>query len=166
MASEPVQIRQATLDDLDGIDLLQIANQKNVGGTLSVRLSRDWIQNTIQTMPVMVAIHQETVDGFLFMSTPEMNASVPIINAMLEAYPLAVDTFVSGPICISESMRGHGLAHQLFLELGRIRPGLKCACFIRRDNLPSIRAHLKMGMREVGSFFYNHADHAIFTYTV
>ena len=166
MTDNHIQIRRATETDLQGIDLLQAANQQNVGGTLSAYMSRDWILEAIRTMPVIVAQQDNTLVGFLFISTPGMNRGIPIVKAMLNAFPLPTDTLISGPICISASMRGRGLAHQLFLELGRIRPGLKCACFIRRDNTPSIRAHQKMGMKEVASFPFHDADHAIFTYTV
>ena len=165
MENETTIIRRAVDADLDGILSLQAANQHSVGGQLSAGIPPTVLAEMIQSMPVIVAVVDERVVGFLIISTAAMNQELPIVGAMLKAYPISDGAFVAGPICVSTDMRGRGLAHELFKELGRIRPGLRCVNFIRRDNLSSIRAHMKIGWQEVGDFVFNQADHAIFTYT-
>ena len=91
MTDNHIQIRRATETDLQGIDLLQAANQQNVGGTLSAYMSRDWILEAIRTMPVIVAQQDNTLVGFLFISTPGMNLGIPIVKAMLDAFPDGCD---------------------------------------------------------------------------
>jgi predicted GNAT family acetyltransferase len=97
-------------------------------------------------------------------STREMNADVPIISAMLAAYPGATDAYVYGPICVSAEERGKGLAQAMFTELQRLLPGREGILFIRRDNLASRRAHAKMEMHEVASFVFNGNDYVALSY--
>jgi len=40
----------------------------------------------------------------------------------------------------------------LFAELRERLPERECVAFVRRDNAASLRAHLKMGMKDVASF--------------
>jgi len=165
MANETPIIRRSVDADLVGILALQTANQQSVGGHLSAGIPSTVLAKMIESMPVIVAVVDERVVGFLIISTVAMNAGIPIVEEMLKAYPISGETYVAGPICVSADMRGKGVAHELFKELSRVRPGLQCVNFIRRDNLPSIRAHLKIGWKEVGEFVFNQADHVIFTYT-
>jgi predicted GNAT family acetyltransferase len=97
-------------------------------------------------------------------STREMNADVPIIRAMLAAYPGATDAYVYGPICVSAEERGQGLAQAMFAELQRLLPGREGILFIRRDNPASLRAHAKMGMHEVAGFVFNENEYVALSY--
>jgi hypothetical protein len=84
---------------------------------------------------------------------------VPIIQAMLRAYPGPPDAYLYGPICIAGSERGQDLAAALMAALAARLPGRQGITFIRRDNTRSMRAHSKIGMREVAEF--THGDAAI-----
>jgi predicted GNAT superfamily acetyltransferase len=159
-----VDISRATEIDLDGIMELQSANQPERGGTLSASLPRSRIAEMMRAMPLIVARRGERVTGFLLTSTREMNADVPIISAMLSAYPGATDAYVYGPICVSSGERGKGLAQAMFAELQRLLPGREGILFIRRDNPASLRAHAKMGMREVAGFAFNGNDYVALSY--
>jgi len=44
-------------------------------------------------------------------------------------------------------------------------PGREGILFIRRDNASSLRAHAKMGLREVAEFTYAGAAHAVLSYS-
>jgi predicted GNAT superfamily acetyltransferase len=159
-----VDIRRAAETDLDGIMELQAANQPERGGTLSASLPRSRIAEMMHTMPLIVARCSGRIAAFLMTSTREMNADVPIIRAMLTAYPGATDAYVYGPICVSAEDRGKGLAQAMFAELQRVLPGREGILFIRRDNRASLRAHAKMGMHEVASFVFNGNDHVVLSY--
>lgn len=73
--------------DIDGILALQDANQMANGGTLSARLPRDRILAMKQAMPLIVARRANEVVGFLMTTTRAMNADIPIVQAMFDAYP-------------------------------------------------------------------------------
>ena len=159
-----VDIRRATENDLDGIMALQAANQPERGGTLSASLPRSRIIAMMRAMPLIVARCSGRITGFLMTSTREMNADVPIIRAMLAAYPGATDAYVYGPICVSAEERGKGLAQAMFAEVQRLLPGREGILFIRRDNPASLRAHARMGMHEVAGFVFNGNDYVALSY--
>jgi predicted GNAT superfamily acetyltransferase len=159
-----VDIRRATEIDLDGIMELQSANQPERGGTLSASLPRSRIATMMRAMPLIVARCRGRITGFLLTSTREMNADIPIIRAMLAAYPGATDAYVYGPICVSAEERAKGLAQAMFAELQRLLPGREGILFIRCDNPASLRAHANMGMHEVAGFVFNGNDYVVLSY--
>lgn len=150
-----MDISRATEADLDGIMELQAANQPERGGTLSASLPRSRIAKIMCAMPLIVARRSGRIIGFLMSSTREMNADVPIIGAMLAAYSGSPDAYVYGPICVSAEERGKGLAQAMFAELQRLLPGREGILFIRLDNPASLRAHARMGMREVAGIVFD-----------
>lgn len=164
MATHGVNIGTATEVDLDGIVELQAANQPERGGMLSASLPRARIAEMIRGRPLIVARRSGRVVAFLMNSTREMNDDVPIIRAMLEAYPGTADAYVYGPICVTEEERGKGLAEAMFTQLRRVERGREGILFIRRDNPASLRAHTKMGMREVAGFVFGGTEYVILSY--
>ena len=159
MASSDYEIALATRADIAGILDVQEQNLRERGGTLSVRFSREWFESALADMPVLVARKAGQVVGYLVSSSPAAQSHVPIIQAMLRAYPGAPDAYLYGPICIAESERGQNLPAALMSALGERLPGREGITFIRRDNTRSMRAHAKIGMREVAEL--THGDAAI-----
>jgi predicted GNAT superfamily acetyltransferase len=159
-----VSIGRATEADLDGIMELQAANQPERGGSLSAQFPRSRVAEMVLGRPLIVARRDGGVVAFLMNSTREMNDDVPIVRAMLEAYPGGADAYVYGPICVKEEERGNGLAQAMFTELRRLEPGGEGILFIRRDNPASLRAHTKMGMREVAGFVFGGVDYVVLSY--
>jgi predicted GNAT superfamily acetyltransferase len=159
-----VDIGRATEVDLDGIMELQAANQPERGGMLSASLSRSRVAGMMRGRPLIVARRGGRVVAFLMTSTREMNADVPVIRAMLDAYPGTADAYVYGPVCVQEEERGRGLAQAMFAELRRLERGREGILFIRRDNPASLHAHTRMGMREVAGFVFDGVDYAVLSY--
>jgi predicted GNAT superfamily acetyltransferase len=149
------------MSDLDGIVALQAANQPERGGTLSTCLPPARIAEMMNKMPLIVARRDGRVAGYLMTSTREMNADVPVINAMLAVYPGTADAYVYGPICVDAGARGKGLAQAMFSELRRLVPMREGILFIRRDNPASLRAHEKMGMRQVAGFVFGGSEFVV-----
>jgi len=150
--------------DLDGIVELQAANQPEQGGTLSASLPHSRIAEMMREMPLIVARRGDCIAGFLMTSTRAMNADVSIIRAMLAAYSGTSDAYVYGPVCVDAEERGKGLAQAMFSELRRLAPAREGILFIRRDNSASLRAHAKMGMREVANFVFGGNEFAVLSY--
>ncbi|MFN3440109.1 MAG: GNAT family N-acetyltransferase [Acidovorax sp.] len=164
MSSNTVEIGRASEADLDGILALQAANQADQGGTLSGTMARSTIAEMMREMPLIVARRDGRVVGFLMAGSRVMAAGVPIIQAMLAAYPGAHDAYVYGPICVAAEARGAGLAQAMFDALRRLAPSREGILFIRRDNMASLRAHEKMGMKEVGEFGLGGNVFSVFSY--
>jgi L-amino acid N-acyltransferase YncA len=163
MKVEP-EIGLAGPPDVDRILELQRGNLPDRGGALSVEFSRDWFTRAVAAMPVIVARRQGSVVGFLVSSPFAAHADVPIVQAMRRAYAGAANAYLYGPICIAASERGRGLAGRLFTALRRELPDREGVLFIRRDNLPSLQAHAKMGMRQVAEFTHDDAVHVVLAY--
>jgi hypothetical protein len=49
-------------------------------------------------------------------------------------------------------------------ERGATLPERECVAFVRRDNAASLRAHLKMGMKDVASFEHDGVAHAVLAF--
>ncbi len=52
----------------------------------------------------------------------------------------------------------------MFAALRAHLPGREGILFIRRDNEASVRAHAKMGMREIARFEYGGAEFVVLSY--
>lgn len=165
MTNSKADIVRASMNDLDGIVALQAANQPERGGTLSANLSYSRISAMMRDMPLIVVRRGDRITGYLMTSSRAMNADVPVISAMLAAYPGTVDAYVYGPICVSAEERGKGLAQAMFSELRRLEPAREGILFIRRDNAASLRAHAKMGMNKVAEFEFGENKFAVFSYS-
>ena len=160
-----VDIDGATADDVDGILDLQARNQPSRGGTLSASLPRERVLAMMGDLPAIVARRDGRLVGYLLSCSRTTNADVPVIRAMLDAYPgAAPDAYVYGPICVDEAERGKGLAAAMFRELRRRLPGREGILFIRRDNAASLSAHAGMGMREVAGFTHGGGAFAVLAY--
>lgn len=164
MTTHETIVSKADEADLDGILALQAANQTAQGGSLSASLPRARVAAMMKEMPLIVSRRGERITGFLMTTTRAMNADLLIVQAMFAAYHGAPDAYVYGPICVGEEERGKGLAQRMFADLRRFEPGREGVLFIRKDNEPSLRAHLKMGMQEVAVFSFNGFDYAVFSY--
>jgi L-amino acid N-acyltransferase YncA len=151
------EIALATREDIAGILDLQEKNLRENGGTLSVRFSREWFEAALGDLPVIVARKAGRVVGYLVSSSKAAQSHAPIIKATLAAYPGPPDAYLYGPICIAESERGRNLPAALMADLRARLPGREGITFIRRDNVASLRAHAKIGMREAAEFVHDGA---------
>jgi L-amino acid N-acyltransferase YncA len=164
MTGSDYEIALATRGDVSGILDLQERNLSNRGGSLSVPFSRDWFEKAIADAQVIVARRNDSISGYLVFSTFAAQAHVPLVQAMLKAYPGTPNAYNYGPICVAENERGRGLAGKMFAALKARLPGREGIAFIRRDNKTSILAHMKMGMTEVAEFTHNGVSFAVVAY--
>lgn len=164
--SESIIIKVANHEDLKGIIKLQIANQTSQGGTLSGQLTANQIEEMMVDMPQIVAVINNEIVGFLLTTSQVVNKkrSVPIVDAMSASYSGSKDSYIYGPICVSQNQRGKGLAQLMFKELLRLEPNREGILFIKSDNEASLKAHEKMGIHKVNNFSFNNADFDVFAY--
>jgi hypothetical protein len=142
-------------DDIPGILALQEINLAERGGSLSVRQTADWFRHAILETSLVVGRRERTVVGYVLGTALTANAHVMIIHTMLRAFPLSPDCYLYGPVCVAETERGKGLAGALFAALQERMGGRPAMTFVRADNSSSLRAHRKMGMRELGPFVHD-----------
>ena len=84
---------------------------------------------------------------------------------MLRAFPSPPDCYLYGPVCVTESERGKGLAGMMYREMRARLPGRTAMSFVRSDNMPSLRANRKMGKTELGQFVHDDESYIVFGFT-
>ena len=163
-AGDDIAITTATACDLDGILALQEANQPERGGTLSAQLSRKQLDSMLADLPLLIARRGAAVVGYLLAASRQTVAEVPVVRAMLSAYPGKPGAYVYGPIVVAEPERGRGLAQRLFESLVKLLPEREGILFIRADNSASLRAHEKMGVVPRATFRHNDRAYIVLSY--
>ena len=164
--TENIIIKIANSIDLEGIVKLQSENQKSQGGTLSGELNINQIEEMMKDMPQIVAYVNQEIVGFLLTTSQAVHKkrNVPIVDAMFKSYQGNIDSYIYGPVCVSKTQRGNGVAQLMFKELLLQEPNREGILFIENDNEASLRAHEKMGIKKVGHFNFNNKDFNVFAY--
>jgi L-amino acid N-acyltransferase YncA len=162
--TEVYDIALATPDDIPGILALQEPNLPDSGGSLSVRQSADWFKHTMLEMPLIVGRRNGKVVGYMLSTSLAAKAQVAIVQAMLRRFPAPPNCYSYGPVCVAETERGKGLAGAMFEKLRAELPGRPAMTFIVADNVPSLIAHRKMGMQELGAFTNGGISYIAFSY--
>jgi GNAT superfamily N-acetyltransferase len=153
--SETTVVELATPADIGGILAVQEENQPEHGGSLSARFSPDWFEQAIAGDNIIVARCDGRVAGYVAFTPREAQAHVPIIQAMLRAYP-SPGAYLHGPICVGKDFRRRGVATAMFTAQ-RAHMGQRAVlAFIREDNHASRQAHRGMGLHEAATF--EHGD--------
>ncbi|OEZ59010.1 hypothetical protein JAB5_51740 [Janthinobacterium sp. HH103] len=158
-------ISLAQAADIDAITTLLQANSPSQGGSLTGEFSRDKVASMADgESPVIVARRAADgpVVGVLF-SNAAATAQAPVVLAMLAAYRGSDKAYVYGPVCIADSERGQGLLALLYSAMRARHGGAEAVLFIRRDNIGSLRAHERLGMREVAAFVFDGAQFAVYS---
>jgi len=154
----------ATSADIPAILALQEQNLPESGGGLSVRQTADWFKRTMAEMPLIVAWRGDQVVGYMVTTTLAAKAHVEIVQAMLRSFAAPPDCYSYGPVCVAESERRRGLADAMFVRLRSELPNRPAMTFVLSDNLPSLKAHHKMGMQRLSVFTYNGISYTAFRY--
>lgn len=164
-SSHAYRVSLAQAADIDAITTLLQANSSSQGGSLTGEFSRDKVAAMADgASPVIVARRAADgpVVGVLFSAVPA-TAQAPVVLAMLDAYGGSVNAYVYGPVCIAASERGQGLLALLSSAMREQHGGAEAVLFIRRDNIGSLRAHERLGMREAAGFVCDGAGFAVYS---
>lgn len=153
-----ITTRLATPDDVEAISALLTANAADRGGMLLGDWSIGVVRECLDAgQLIIVATGAAGLLGVLF-TEDKARASAPPVVAMFRAWPGSDDAYGYGPVCIDRAARGQGVLEALYRDLVTRRPGREAVLFIRADNPRSLRAHLRLGMREVAGFVLDGED--------
>jgi len=157
-------ISLATQNDIPGILALQEPNLPDSGGSLSVRWTADGFKNAILEKSVVAGRRDGKVVGYVLGTSFAAKAHVSIVQSMLRSFPPPPDCYLYGPVCVAETERGKGLAGALFEVLQTYMGNRPTMTFVRADNIRSLQAHRKMGMRDLGIFAHEDVPYVAFKY--
>ena len=165
VAGSAYEIGLATRADIAGILELQEPNLRENGGALSVRF-------TAEDLEAALARHadpgcpQVRTRSSATCCPPRRRPRRMCRSCRRCCAPIREqrDAYVYGPICVAESERGQDLPAELILALRERLPGREGLTFIRKDNVRSLRAHAKIGGREVAEFMHAGAAIAVISF--
>jgi predicted GNAT superfamily acetyltransferase len=156
-------ISQATVTDAEDITALISDNSVDRGGRISGEFAGAQIRELLAgSMPVVIAKSEEQIVGVLF-TADRRSAFSPSVSAMLKVWSGDENAYIYGPVCIAASERGKGLLRQLFDEVRRLLPGREAILFIQKSNDVSLRAHARLGMKEVAHFVHKGEEFSVFS---
>lgn len=154
----------ATVADIDEMAELLQANSMDRGGSLTGNFGREVVAGmTLSGMPVIVARRERRIVGVLFSALKDGAGDPLPIKAMWQAWPGGPSAYAYGPVCIAETERGQGLLSMLYAALKHQLPNREAVLFIRRDNIGSLRAHQRLGMRETAEFVLKGDHFAVYS---
>lgn len=146
-------LRLANAADAGPISALLIANSAANGGQLYGDWSPAIIARWLATgMPVVVAQDATGISGVLFSAENAADAAPPVQAMFAVCPPDITDPYAYGPICVGAQMRGQGVPAKLYELLQQQMGARRGILFINRTNPGSLKAHLKLGMGQVGEF--------------
>lgn len=154
-----INTRLAGPSDAESISALLTANTGARGGMLQGQWPLDVIATRISNaQPIVIATGvDDKLLGALLTSEIGYDDAPPV-RAMLKAWPGRSDAYVYGPVCVSAAARGLGVLNALYAKLQATFPGREAILFIRADNPRSLKAHLRLGMREVARYVLGGED--------
>jgi len=128
-------------------------------GDWSIGVVTGWIKSGAL---IVVATQRLRVIGVLFTSE-KAQASAPPVLAMLKALPGRDDAYVYGPVCVDRYARGIGVLEALYVEVVTRLPAREAILFTDGLNGRSLRAHVKLGFKNVCSFRLDGQEYLVFS---
>ena len=152
----------ASTKGIDDISELLQANTAGHGGALTGTFDCDTVARMLAYgLPAIIAREQGRLVGVLLSHPMGNTASPPVVKAMEKAWPGSPGAYIYGPVCIASSDRGKGILKQLYDSQKKELPGREAVLFIRRDNIASLTAHIRIGMSEVAKFRLGDTEFAV-----
>ena len=180
------RIRQATLDDVQGISQLlakyyfgRLSDAQKARGFISVEFTIAELEHMVCSPGMVVAVAEDGAiaavagsspvpseggDG-IFQKIDSLVGQVEYNGQLLSAYRLCL----YGPVCVDEAFGGQGLSAKLwqgFKEMmrGRYDVGLP---FVSLSNPASLKAHRdKLGMTQVCEFDVEDRSYALLAFDI
>ncbi len=139
--------------------LLQKSAQSKNGGLLG-----EFPLPKVETMfadslSTIIARSETHIIGVVFSFNIQANSLPPIAHLIVKDYPSTMkNSWFYGPVCIDENFRGQSILEHLYNKIGTQNRG-KPVAFINSDNMRSMNAHRKLGMKQVTQFIYDGTEY-------
>ncbi|GAA0328534.1 N-acetyltransferase [Morganella psychrotolerans] len=145
--------RLMTKEDCAQVTLLLQANAQSRQGGLLGEYPPGKVESMFtHSLHTVVAETGNTLVGVLFSFSPLAASVSPVTQQISQQFnELLENNWFYGPVCIDADYRGQGVLQSLYKTMCELNNG-KPVAFINQDNVRSVQAHLKSGMREAGRF--------------
>jgi hypothetical protein len=165
--------RVSSRDELVKMKQLQLDNvRRNLGaedavksGFLTAEYSVEFLESMHDICPSVIAKCGDDVIGYIIAYTKGMYGSHDLLDSLVEAANVVeykesflkdVDYILCGQLCVHKNFRGIGLSTRMYDYFRREFSGryIYCITDVASDNVPSLRAHAKVGFKTVSSDNY------------
>lgn len=148
-----MRVREYHKSDIEQITALLQANSQAQGGMLYGNFPLAKVTTMCQSaLLCLIAEEAGDIVGVVFSFALDSKTLPPIALEIKRRYPKEIqDNWFYGPVCLAENQRGKGMLAELYHQLMARLYGLPIA-FINVENRVSLRAHTRLGMRELGTF--------------
>ena len=157
-----IDVRLATAQDLPAILHLQKINLPRAlskeeyasQGFVSADHTLEMLEEMHAIAPSIVATSGAELAGYALTMPAECRRLVPLLEPMFEAFDRTLRGkryYVMGQVCVAKAFRGQGVFDALYAGHARFY-GSRFDCIateISLDNTRSIRAHERVGFREI-----------------
>lgn len=148
-----IRCRLMTKEDCVQVAILLQANAQSRQGGLLGEYPPEKVESMFtHSLHTIVAESGNTLVGVLFSFSPGTAFVSPVTQQISKQFPaLLENNWFYGPVCINADYRGQGVLQSLYKTMSEFNNG-KPVAFINQDNVRSVQAHLKSGMREAARF--------------
>lgn len=164
-------------EELQQILNLQVKNhfshisedQKKKKGFVTVLHSLELLEKMTQSSPQIIAVDKQNVIAYALVMLKEFKSSIPILIPLFQKLETIFFKdkilsnyryYIMGQICVDESYRGRGLVSKLYQKHKEVLMNKFDLCIteVSSDNIPSMKAHLKMGFINIYNYNTNNEE--------
>ncbi|OAT34817.1 acetyltransferase [Proteus myxofaciens] len=145
--------RKMIYEDLSSVTQLLQANSTSQHGGLYGEYPYQKVEAMYQSSTnTIIALFNQKIVAVVF-SFPVTSLSLPPIARQIHLqFPqITKNNWFYGPVCIDKRHRGKSLLLTIYQHICALQGGHPVA-FINSENIPSLKAHKKIGMQPVTSF--------------
>ncbi|OBU13522.1 GNAT family N-acetyltransferase [Morganella psychrotolerans] len=148
-----IRCRLMTKEDCTQVTALLQANAQSRQGGLLGEYPPEKVESMFtHSLHTVVAETGNILVGVLFSFSPGAASVSPVTQQISDQFnALLENNWFYGPVCIDAGYRGQGVLQSLYKTMCELNKG-KPVAFINQDNVRSVQAHLKSGMREADRF--------------
>ncbi|MEB6855429.1 N-acetyltransferase [Proteus cibi] len=146
-------LQKMTAKDISAVARLLQKNSESQQGGLYGEYPLNKVEAMYQSSTnAIVALDQENIVAVVF-SFPVTSFSLPpIAQAINQLFPdITQNNWFYGPVCIDQSHRGKSILKDLYQQICSLHGGHPIA-FVNSENIRSLKAHQKLGMKVVKHF--------------
>ena len=149
-----------TMTDCTAVaQLLQKSAQSKNGGLLGEFPLPKVEAMFADSLSTIIARSETRIIGVVFSFNIQAKSLPPITHLIVKDYPSIMEnSWFYGPVCIDENFRGKSILAHLYNKICTQNKG-KPVAFINTDNLRSMNAHSRLGMKQVAKFVYDGTEY-------
>lgn len=149
------QYRLMKMTDCEEVTHLLQRNAQSQGGGLLGEFPLSKVESMFaNSLRVIIAYERNHIVGVVFSFDVKSSALPPLAQYITQQFKTEINnSWFYGPVCIDAAYRGKNMLKPLYDAICAQQTGSPVA-FINIDNIRSLKAHQKLGMREIAEFSF------------